>query len=466
MMWPLGGAAEAPALIVDDEVVTYGALAAAVDTVAARVLDKPGLVLLVADWTLDAVILHLACLQTGTPVLLVDPTLETARVLEIVSAYEPRLVVGASADEIPAYAPTGWQDTWLRCTAAHGTGDAQLIVLTSGSTGEPKGVAVMKDALVANAAAIIDRLEIDAHTRGITSLPLQYSFGLSVLHSHLAAGASLILTRHRPPARRFWELLMSGGVTHLAGITLTFELLERRLAEQWPPSLLQLAHSGAPMSAELQRRLVDTAAANDAAFFAMYGQTEFMTRITAADLVGRPDKVGSVGTALSGIALRVEGGVITVQSPSAMLGYVASAAELAALRDDGVAERFHGTGDLGELDDDGFLWIRGRTSRLCKPLGRRISLDEVERHLREDAGVEAIAVSVADRVLLGVLDDAEPGAVALALAKTLHLPPSAVAASALSVVPRTSGGKIDYATAATALDAATGLEDARAAARS
>lgn len=465
-MWPLGGAAKAPALIVDGEVVTYGALAAAVNTVATRVLDKPGLVMLVADWTLNAVILHLACLTTGTPVLLVDPTLETSRVREIASAYQPRLVVGVSADKIPAYTPTGLQDTWLRDGAPHGTGDAQLIVLTSGSTGEPKGVAVTKEALVANAAAIIDRLGIDAHARGITSLPMQYSFGLSVLHSHLAAGASLVLTRDRPPARRFWELLISEDVTHLAGITFTFELIERRLAERWPPSLLQLAHSGAPMSAEMQHRLVETASANGAAFFAMYGQTEFMTRITAANLVGRPDKVGSVGTALSGIALRVQDGAINVRSPSTMLGYVASAAELAALRNDGVAERFHGTGDLGELDDDGFLWIRGRTSRFCKPLGRRISLDEVERYLSEDAGVQAIAVSVADRLLLGVLDNAEPDAVALALAKTLRLPPSAVAAAALGAVPRTSGGKIDYAMAATVLDAATGLEDARAAARS
>lgn len=447
-MWSLGGSSDDPALIVGNRIVTYEALKRSVEETSEALPKTPGLVLIRAEWSFETVVWHLACLETSTPVLLVDPSLNSERVQQIAEEYEAIRVVNYQVDEFPGYRFEPHDATWHRIRlTGHSTGAVHLIILTSGSTGEPKGVAVTTTALRANIDAIIDRLGIDQNSRGITSLPFQYSFGLSVLHSHLAAGSSIVLTQLRPPTRRFYQLLDECSVTHLAGVSFTFEVLRKQLVKHWPAELRQLAHSGSPMAISLQHELVETAAAHNAEFFAMYGRSELMTRVTAANLVNHREKIGSVGYALSGVSLRSTKGEITVRSPSAMLGYVTSAADLASFEEKNAVEKFHPTGDLGEIDQDGFVWIRGRVSRLCKPLGRRVSLDEVERYLREEFGICALAVGVDERILLGIFDDAEPATVVSILSRTLSLPSSSISALRLAEVPRTSGGKIDYTAA-------------------
>ena len=98
---------------------------------------------------------------------------------------------------------------------------------TSGSTGSPKLVRLTEQAIVANARSIAAALDISADDRAITCLPLHYAYGLSLLTSHLAAGASLVVTDRGFMDGPFWTMVKTYGVTSLAGVPYMYEMLER-----------------------------------------------------------------------------------------------------------------------------------------------------------------------------------------------------------------------------------------------
>ncbi|GGW81342.1 hypothetical protein GCM10010340_69300 [Streptomyces griseoloalbus] len=443
-MWLLGGDRESVAVVADGEAVTYGALGALVHEFARRHLGQEGArVLIAAESDLRTVVAYLASFVTPTTVILVDPLSGPQSLTRTVDAYEPHVVVG-----VPSLEHTRYREAepghWVRREdGATGTASTKLILLTSGSMGVPKGVALDEPGLRANALGIIDRLELDTRSRSITSLPLHYAFGLSVLHSHLAAGGSLVVTKERPTSRKFWNTLSTGGVTHLAGVSFMYELLQDRFAGHWPQTLRQLSHSGGRLAPEVTRRYLDLAQRHEAQFFLMYGQTELMTRVSAFDLTRRPDKLGSVGLPLAGIEVACDEGELLVRSPSVMQGYVDSAEAIRSLEDGRPGQGFHRTGDLATIDDEGFIWITGRLSRTVKQFGKRISLDEIETYLRHEGDVAVIG-SDSEIVICVTGPRSDANELITRTARAAGLPASSMSLASVPDIPRTNRGKVDY----------------------
>ena len=205
-----------PALVTGAGTTTYAELARLVDSGADRHLPRvtEPLVHPVGPY-LDDVVTYLACLAAGRPVLLVDPERDGGEL-------EARF--GARPGD-PAPHP-----------------DLALLLSTSGSTGSPRLVRLAAAAVEANALAIADYLDLRPDDVGITALPLHYCYGLSVLHTHLVAGAAVVLTEATPVDPCFWAAVDEHGVTSLAGVPHSFEMLEAsgradRLARGEHPSL-------------------------------------------------------------------------------------------------------------------------------------------------------------------------------------------------------------------------------------
>jgi len=444
----LAGQEDATALLDARGAVTFGDLRRRVEARGRELGAVRRLVLLEAAHDVDSVVTYLAALAGQHPVLLLGPG-ELERSAHLVATYLPDVVHDAA----------GLRE--LRPGTAHELHpDLALLLSTSGSTGSPKLVRLSLDNLVANARSIADYLPVRSTDRAITSLPLHYCYGLSVLNSHLLSGAGVVLSDLSVADECFWDLVGEHGVTSLSGVPHTFELLaasgfERRDLH----SLRYLTQAGGRMDPARVHELAELGRERGFDLFVMYGQTEATARMAyvPSDLVAaRP---GAIGVAVPGGRLTLEPlegeqgnlpdgvGELVYEGPNVMLGYAGSPEDLALGR---TVTRLR-TGDLGRLGPDGLLEVVGRRSRCAKILGLRLDLDRVERLLAE-RGLRARVVSDDQRLCAFVDRPRIQARVRAALGELTTLPPGALLVERVEELPLTATGKPDHATLERHLD--------------
>ncbi|MGI5152117.1 AMP-binding protein [Plantactinospora sp. CA-294935] len=427
----------------------------------------PGVLFARTGSTVDSVLRYLAAMLADRPVALLDPRLPADLLGRLVAAYQPAAVVGLDETPCPADAdrPAGYQAASMagvggiwrrRADPEHLPAPSlALLLATSGSTGNPRLVRLSRSAVLANALAIAEALEIDDREVAPTSLPLFYSYGLSVLNSHLVAGGTVVVADGDVFSAGFWRACDRHGATSLAGVPRHYEMLTRL---RWDPArrprLRTLTQAGGPLRPALARRLHERLAGVGGRLFLMYGQTEATARIAVLPPDRLPDKVGSAGLPVPGGRLCVRtdtgeqstvpgvSGEVVYSGPNVMLGYADSAADL-ALGDELGGEL--ATGDLGRLDDEGFLWLTGRLKRIGKVFGTRVHLDDVER-LVDDAPGPVAAVSAGDRVVVWCagIGDESARALGVALADRLRLHRSGLDVRGIDRLPTLANGKTDY----------------------
>lgn len=420
------------ALVDGDERLTYDDLARRVGDVVAALGPGRRLVLLAVTPDVPSVVAYLACLAAGHPVLVTEP-----RHAEVLSeAYDPDVVV------------RGGVVTPRRAGSAHDLHpELALLLSTSGSTGSPKLVRLSRDNVQANAEAIAASLGTRADDVAVLSLPLHYCYGLSVLHSHLLAGATAVLTDRSVVDPCFWDLLRREGVTTLPGVPHTFSLLDRVGFEDMDlPRLRLVTQAGGRLAPEQVRRYAELGQRRGFDLAVMYGQTEATARMAVLP----PDLAGThpcaVGFAVPGGSFAldpvVEGHELVYTGPNVMLGYATSPADLALGRTVTTLR----TGDLARRTPEGLIELVGRRSRIRKVLGQRVDLDRLETLLRE-AGYVVACDGTDDRLVVAVESanaSVTPQVRRTVLAST-GLPPGSVHVARVEALPRTASGKVDGA---------------------
>lgn len=299
------------------------------------------------------------------------------------------------------------------------------IIYTSGSTGEPRGVMLTHANFVANARAIVSYLGLTAADRAMCVLPFYYVYGLSVLHSHLLAGASVVLDNRFAFPNVVLEAMQLHQVTGFAGVPSTFALLMHRsnLAATELPALRYVTQAGGNMPPQKVSEWLDRGPRAD--FFVMYGATEAAARLTYVPPARLRDKLGSIGIPIPSVTITIvredgtiaapgETGELVANGPNIARGYWNNVGE--------TAERFgplgYRTGDLGFTDADGFLFLVGRKHDMIKVGAHRVGAKEIEDVLHEHASVAEAAVVAAPHemngevpiafvVLKSALDEAE-----------------------------------------------------------
>lgn len=259
---------------------------------------------------------------------------------------------------------------------------------------------------VRDAEAIIKSLEIDENDSAGVLLPVSYVYGLSVVNSHLLAGGSLLLPTGSMFQRGYWDFLEACGVTSFCGVPYTYEILDwlRILSRPWK-KLRLLTQAGGAMSRDMKQKLLewiyDRRHQGITTHLAvMYGQTEATARMSTFFLDQHPDKLDSVGRAVPGGVFQIKNGDHTgagdiyYRGANVCLGYVMERADLsenAAIWRQSAG--FLDTGDVGRLDDEGYLYITGRKKRFIKCNGVRISLDELERSIENRWKVPVVCIA-------------------------------------------------------------------------
>lgn len=391
--WDLGVAPEHNVAVIDSDghSHSYDQLRSLV-TNQERVLAAHGprsLGFILCNNQLADITLYLACLRQGHVPLLLAAQMPQGQLDALQSLYSPQWV--AVQGNVQAQSEGSLAELYP---------SLGLLLSTSGTTGSPRLVRLSREALQANAKSIASYLCLDSKERTITSLPMNYSYGLSIINSHLLVGGTLVLNTDSVLSHEFLQRMRVQEVTSLAGVPYTYQMLHRMaFFKQELPALRTLTQAGGRLDEKLTRLVSEHAQASGRRFFVMYGQTEACARISYVPPEQLSGKIGSIGVPIPDGALEVatESGELIYSGPNVMLGYAEQLSDL--MRGDDCQGRLS-TGDLGRVDEDGFFYITGRLKRFIKVSGNRIGLDEVEQALQAALHVPLAVGGTDDRLVV------------------------------------------------------------------
>jgi acyl carrier protein len=428
------GRDDAPALITEDGTVSHSTLREMVRRTAEELAGPRRLAMVRARRDVDSVVAYLGAMEAGHPVLLTSERQLPGGADECFSA-------GLTFD-----GDRGWESTGRTDGEIHP--DLALLLSTSGSTGSPKLVRLSKSNVASNAAAIAQYLHIGPDDRALATLPLHYCYGLSVLNSHMVAGAAVVLTEAGVVDPCCWELARDAGATSFAGVPHTFTLLERRGIDCVPATVRTVTQAGGRMPADGVRRWADHGVRRGFDFVVMYGQTEATARMAWLPPELAKKRPEAIGVPIPGGRFHLDGKELVYSGPNVMMGYALEQADLARGAE---VDELH-TGDLARQAADGLWEITGRANRFAKPLGLRVDLERLEDTIA-DSGIRAscVALTASDDTteLVGIMVETgeRPGTAGetaiRAVCAASELPRAAVQAIEVGSLPRTESDKID-----------------------
>lgn len=333
--------------------------------------------------SMEWLVAYLACLQASHVPLLLPVGLDADLADHLEKTYRPDWIFTPhSTVEDKPLAQWGNGFVWRsRSESASLHPDLGLLLSTSGSTGSPKLVRLSYRALSANATSIAQCLDIRPDDRALTTLPPNYSYGLSVINSHLHAGASLVMKDVSLMSRDFVQIIQQERVTSLAGVPTWYQMFIRTGFEKADvPSLRVLTQAGGKLDERFKKAVLNYAESKGLRFYVMYGQTEATARISYVPPDVLKNNLSSIGVPIPGGQLSVDkdSSEIIYRGPNVMMGYAES------LDDLGKGDELQGTlrtGDIGRLNQNGYFEVTGRIKRFIKLSGNRYGLDEIEAHL-------------------------------------------------------------------------------------
>lgn len=418
--------------------LTYADLLQQIENASVSYPSSKALIYIPFKNILSHVVHYLAALQSGHAVMLADPAISQEQREQVFEVYG----VNAWVDENGGL-------IWRNPDVNNIHPSLALLLPTSGSTGTSKWVRISYSNLESNAKSIIDYLDIKPSDKAITSLPSFYSYGLSVINTHFAAGAAVVNCEHSILDRQFWQVVEQLNVTSFSGVPFTYQML-KKMRFNWAkyPSLKTLTQAGGKLEPELTTYFAQEAIKLGHRFFVMYGQTEASPRMSwlaDSEVVECPDSIGRAVKDGEFLLREVEGlptgqGELIYRGPNVMMGYAESAQDLLKGFEYSELE----TGDIASVDELGRYYICGRLKRFIKLFGKRVNLADVEVFLQQQ-DIESACVQRDDVLWIAVESDAiDFDEIKKKLALWLKVPIGVVKFIVVSELPRTANLKIDY----------------------
>lgn len=329
-----------------------------------------------------------------------------------------------------------------------------ILITTSGSTGSPKLVRQSYTNVLENAQSISEYLKLDSSERPITTLPMNYVYGLSIINSHFLVGARVLLTGKGLMQKEFWHFFKEAGATSFGGVPYTYEMLDKlRFYRMKLPSLRTMTQAGGKITPELHEKFAIYAAEQGKNFVVMYGAAEATSRMGYLPPERAVEKKGSMGIPIPGgkfTLIRADGSVVTTprttgelvyEGKNVTLGYAEKGEDLV------LGDERHGrleTGDMAQIDEDGFYYIVGRKKRFLKIYGNRVNLDEIDRLIKGEFEIEVASAGVDDQMYIFLSDETMANAVRDFVISKTKLNPIAVKMITIDEIPKNDSGKTLY----------------------
>ena len=460
-IWNLEKYDDRCALISDDGFsLSYRELREASGTIADSV-DERCLVFLLCNNEIGSVVGYVGLINNGIVPALLSAHLDEDLLQVLLNVYSPAYIwlPEERAEKNTQFSPilhsygyvlmrTNYEIKYSLCS------ELALLLTTSGSTGSPKFVRQSYENIRANTESIIQYLKLDSSERPITTLPMNYTYGLSIINTHLAVGATILLTDKTLMQKEFWSFFKEQEATSLGGVPYTYEMLDKlRFFHMDLPHLRTMTQAGGKLTPELHEKFARYAEDSGKKFVVMYGQCEATARMGYLPADKAVEKKGSMGIAIPGGKFRLidlEGkeikiphttGELVYEGLNVTLGYAEKAEDLAKGDErGGVLE----TGDMAQFDEDGYYYIVGRKKRFLKIYGNRVNLDEVDRLIKSKFEIEVACAGVDDHMFIFLTDDAVVSEIKDYVSKTTKLNPAAFKTVVIDEIPKNDAGKTKY----------------------
>jgi long-chain acyl-CoA synthetase len=423
-------------------------------------LPERALVLCICSNNLETVVGYLGALAANSVVMMVEGKISSDLLNRLSGEYLPEYIwVGKNRlidFEFPNIIHEFGNSVLLRTQHKHLSNlhpQLSLLLPTSGSTGSPKYVRLSNRNISSNAESIVTYLDITAEQKTITTLPSSYSYGLSIINSHLLSGATICMTELSMMENMFWEKIEKHQINSFAGVPYTYKMLDRiKFHNRIPASLKTITQAGGKLSKDLCLKFAQSCSKADVKFFVMYGQTEATARMSYLPSDRAIIKAGSIGLPIPGGEFwLVNDFGITVEEPNVpgelyyrgdnvCMGYAEGRADLSeGDQNKGVLA----TGDIAMRDDEGFLYIVGRKKRFIKIFGNRINLDEIENQLNL-AGFESACTGIDEKLQIFTTGKQNEVDISSYLRQNIGLNKVAYSIYPIAEIPRNASGKIQY----------------------
>ena len=436
--------------------ITYSELTSHANFLANEIPDN-ALVVVNASNTINFVIIYLSALQNKFGLVILPEKTKKQDALGIVQKFKAHSFIEYGMDRFSEFKKDFYLHTYFDSESIDS--EIKLLLSTSGSISKPKFVKLSLDNIQSNSNSIIQALSLKNSDVAISTLPLNYSYGLSILNTHLLVKGKVVLTNKSFLDKEFWNLVNEFNVTNFGGVPKQFEIL-LRVAERLKlaGSLRFITQAGGKLQISTQKQ-VKNILGSKVKFFAMYGQTEATARISILQDRDWESKCGSVGQPICGVEVVIEPnsgieiggneilnsstsgnaiGEIIVKGKNVFLGY---ANDFADLKESNSRPNRLSTGDVGYRDNDGYLYVLGRNSREVKITGRRLNLDFIETVCKENFKIHAI-VSKNDAIFV-FAPYRQPKLIDF-LSEDTGITKSQINVVELNEVPLLISGKVDF----------------------
>lgn len=432
-------------------------------TLGNQILEKAQprqILMLLCDNSVEAISTYVCALQKGIIPLMVNSSMSPELLLSIYDKYKPAYIFMKNnvccffkqyhcihkVFNYQLFQADAFVDYLVNDELA-------LLLTTSGSTGSPKLVRQSYKNIQSNAYSISRYLNIQEDDVAITTLPLNYTYGLSIVNSHFEKGAALVVTNKSFFDKDFWQLCNKHRVTNFGGVPYSYDILQTIGFEQMQiPSLRYITQAGGKLHEDKVNEMIEICEKKGIQFIIMYGQTEATARMSYLPWEQARKKSASIGIAIPDGKFQLvddDGeeiteadhvGELVYYGPNVTLGYAEHYHDLCKENEfDGMLH----TGDLAKRDRDGFYYIVGRKKRFIKLFGNRVNLDEAEQLLIKNH-YSCVCSGKDDCLTIYTVDRGKSDEILNFISEIMGFHKSAFCIQEIEEIPRTSSGKVDY----------------------
>lgn len=397
------------------------------------------LILILCKNTIDILSAYISAMNSKHAVMLLAADINPELLKSIITNYKPKWIIGSELYE--GYTSQQFYLVRDMDVQANIHSDLALLLSTSGTTGSQKFVRLSYENLRTNAESIIEYLNLDENERAIMNLPLSYSYGMSIVNSHLLAGASILLSDESVMEKTFWDFVKEHQATSIPGVPFTYQMLQRiGFVKMELPYLKTLTQAGGRLNEKLVHYFGNYAKEKNKRFYIMYGQTEAAPRMSYIPYNQVLEKAGTIGIPIPNGELAIEDGELVYRGANVMMGYAESLKDLT--KGDELKGLLY-TGDTAAVDEDGYFTITGRLKRFIKLFGLRINLDDVEKRLEATLHIPLACTGSDDKLIVVIEQEQYVEQVKREVEAFYQLHKTAYKVKVLSI-PRFANGKVDY----------------------